>query len=171
MATRLKLLIETIPGTVSSFANHEFLTLEGIHSDTLRTELTILIYVGQRLALQVYSPTIDGENEKGRAREICNCLDSYALEFLDNSQEFTDLLDERAGQYHQLINSHFDELEKGDSNEFTQDFHWWFDQFCRGGGGDDDPHIVGGFRCRMAVTMLATHYWAEGFGKTLEYVS
>ena len=169
LSKRLKKSIENIPNAVSSIENAEFLHLDDADDEKLYKELTILVYVGQRLALQVASTKIDSKSSK--MREICDALDSYALDFLDNSPEFEALLYQRGELYFELLSSHFDTIKHGDWKEFIEALQFKFEQLCRGGGGENDPVIIGDFYSMMPLRILASHFWLEGFVETFKYVT
>ncbi len=160
LSNRFKKSIENISNTVPS--------IEDIDASKLTLELTILTYVSQRLALQAVSKT---DKIKNRMREVCRAFDSYASEFIPSSSEFHDLLDQRGEQYFKILQSHTDTINHdGDWKEFFHDLGCRFDQFAHGGGGENDPLIIGDFFTSMMPLMsLASQYWNEGFTKTIEY--
>lgn len=166
ISRQLKESIESIPKSLSIIENEEMFNLEDIDKKKLIRELTILTYVGQRLAIQLMQKK-GRERDEIKRRQICNSLDSYASQFLDNSPEFYDLLDQRGEQYSRLIQSH-DEISDGDWKKFFEALHFKFEQFCRGGGGQNEPVIIGGFTSMVPLRMLATQYWSNGFTKTVE---
>lgn len=168
LSRQLKKSIESISDALSLIENQKVLHLGDIDTETLTEELIILTYVGQRLALQVAS-TRKGVNSD-KMREICNTLDSYALKFIDNSPEFENLLDQRGEFYHQLLSSHADTIRKGDWGEFLKDLGFRFEQFCRGGGGENGPFMIGDFFSTTPLMMLANQYWSNGFTKTVEFL-
>ncbi len=145
-------------------------SLEKVDKKKLIEELTILTYVGQRLAIQLMQKK-GGERDEGKRREICDALDYYSLQFLENSPGFYDLLDRRGKQYFQLLQSHNEEISNGNWEKFFKALQFEFEQFCRGGGGENEPVIItGDFFSKIPLMMLTSQYWVEGFTKTAEYL-
>jgi len=168
LSKQLKKSIESIPDALSLFENDRIFSLKDIDEKKLIRELTILTYVGQRLAIQLMERKRGGRDVK-RRREICDALDRHASEFLEDSPEFYDLLDKRGEQYFQLLQSH--NIEGADNLEkYVQALQVEFEQFCRGGGGEDDPFFIGGFTSMMPLRQLAFQYWLNGFIKTFEFL-
>ncbi|MBW7992521.1 MAG: tetratricopeptide repeat protein [Planctomycetes bacterium] len=169
LSIRLKELIESIPDTLSSIENHEVLNLEDIDKKKLIIELTILTYVGQRLALQLMKKKGCKRNAT-RREEICNALDQYASEFLESSPEFDDLLEQRAEQYFQLLQSHYEEIHNGNWEMFFTALKFKFDQFCRGGGDEKKRIFIGDIRATAPLYMIAISYWEGGYKETAKYI-
>lgn len=170
LSKQLKRSIESVPEALSLIENQEVLNLKDIDNKKLIRELTILTYVGKRLAVQLIQKK-GGKRDITRRREICNALDRYASEFLENSREFNDLLDQRGEQYFQLLQSHNDEISNGNWEKFFEALRFKFEQFCRGGGGENDPVIIGDFFSMTPLMMLANQYWLEGFTETVKYIN
>jgi hypothetical protein len=169
LSNRLKKSIESIPDALLLIENQELLNLEDIDKKKLIKELTILTYVGQRLAVQFIQKK-GGELDESKRREICNALDSYSLNFLENSSEFNDLLDQRGGQYFQLLQSHNEEISNNNWEKFFEALQFEFEQFCRGGGDYKKRIIIGRFTSMMPLMMLANQYWSYGFIETAKYI-
>jgi len=169
LSKRLKKSIETFPKAINNLEDIEAINLEDIDNKKIIWELAILTFSGQRLALQLASNK-KGERDETKRREICNSLDRYALEFLDDSQEFNDLLDKRGEQYFNLIQSHNEEIGGINWEKFLEALHFEFGQFCRG-GGDGGPIVIGNFSSMLPLNILATQYWTEGFTNTVEYIN
>ena len=168
LSKQLRIAIESIPEALSLFENQEFLRLNDIDNKKLIRELTILTYVGQRLAVQLIRKK--GDKQDIKRREISIALDKYASEFLENSHEFHNLLDRRGEQYFQLLQSHNNEINNGNWEKFFEALRFKFEQFCRGGGDENDPVIIGRFTSMMPLNMLANQYWVEGFTETVKYI-
>ena len=166
LSIRLRGLIEDIPSTISE-VDCDDVNLDDIDKVVLTRELTILTYVGQRLALIMVEFAA-----KDKRKAICDALDSFAVEFLETSPEFDELLDRRGEQYFQLLNSHIAGVwESGDWSNYLEALAFHFEQFCRGrGGGENDPIVIGSFWSMIPLRWLASYYWTEGFIKTTEYV-
>ncbi len=169
LSKRLRESIESLPATLSSIENQEIFNLEDIDTKELIRELTILVFVGQRLALQLAQKK-GCEQDMERRREICSALDRYALQFLDDSQEFNDLLDKRGEQYFLLLQSHNEEICRGNWENFFEDLQFKFEQFCRGGGDEEECIFIGSFTSMVPLKFLATQYWVEGFTNTVKYI-
>jgi len=171
LSSQLWKAMETIPDELSSIANQEVFHLDDIDTRILFSELVILIYVGQRLALQL-TPKKDGERDVAKRREICKALDRHALEFLDDSQEFQSRLDERGMQYHQLFQSHIEEINQGNYEKFFESLQFKFEQFCRGGGDYKGGYLyIGDFFSAISLKTLAGQYWLKGFAQTVKYIN
>lgn len=169
LSRRLKKAIDTIPDALASGGDHELFNLKEFETKKIVTELIILTYAGQRLALQLIYRK--GERDMTKRREICNALDQYASEFLDDSQEFFVLLDKRGEQYLHLIQSHNITMGRDNLEKFFKALHFEFVQFCRGGGGDEnEPLIIGSFASWLPLGILASQYWIKGFTDTDEYI-
>lgn len=168
MSKQLKRSIESIPEALSIIENEGIFRFQDIDKKRLIRELTILTYVGQRLAVQLMERK-GGGRDVARRKEICDALDQNASEFLENSPEFYDLLDQRGEQYFKLLQSH-NEDGIGNWEKFFEALQIEFEQFCRGGGGENDPFIIGNFTSMMPLRLLATQYWMNGFIKTFEFL-
>ncbi len=169
LSRQLKESIESIPDALSIIANEEIWNLEDIDKKSLVRELTILTYMGQRLAVQLMQKK-GGEQDVTRRREICNALDRHASEFLEYSPEFNDLIDQRAEQYFQLLQSHNEEISNGNWEKFFEALQFTFEQFCRGGGDEKERIVIARFTSMMPLKVLATQYWSNGFTKTVEFL-
>ena len=172
LSKQLKKAVETIPDALLSIRNQGLLHLNDIDTKKLISELTILIFVGQRLALQLLQKK-GGETDRLLRKEICNALDQYAMElFGDAPEEFYDLLEKRGEQYFQLTQSHTEDIREGNMEEFFESLQFKFEQFCRGGRDyEDDIHYIGDFFSTVPLRMLASQYWAMGFPQTAEYIN
>jgi len=166
LSRQLKESIGSIPGSLSIIENEGkgIVSLKDIDKKKLIRELTILTYVGQRLAIQLMQKK-GSERDEIKRREICNSLDNYSSQFLENSPEFYDLLDQRGEQYFQLIQS-YEEI----SHEFLDALQFKFEQFCLGWGGENEPLIVGGFLSKVPLYELAIQYWSNGFTETVKFL-
>lgn len=168
LARLLKKAIDTIPDALASSGDDELFDLKEIETKKLVMELTILTYVGQRLALQLIHRK--GERDMTKRREICNALDQYASESLDDSPEFFDLLGRRGEQYFHLIQSHKITMSRDSLEEFFEALQFKFVQFCRGGGDENEPLIIGSFASWLPLGILASQYWVKGFTDTVGYI-
>jgi hypothetical protein len=166
---RFERSVDRISNALSSIDNKEGF-FQDFNAEKLLTELTILVYIGQRLALQLIHKKKPTEIDLTTRREICNALDRYASEFFGDSKELDDLLDQRGEQYHKLVMSHLDEIHKEDWGNFCESLQFKFVQFCRGGGGENDPFILGDFFVDMQLWNLSTEYWVNGFTETAAYI-
>ena len=169
LSRQLKKSIESIPGALSIIENVEILNLEDIDKKKLIRELTILTYVGQRLAVQLIQKK-GGERDITKRREISNALDRHTSEFLEYSSEFDDLLDQRGEQYFNLLQSHNEDISNGNWEKFFEALQFKFEQFCLGGGDEKERIIIGRFTSMMPLMMLANQYWSNGFIKTVEFL-
>lgn len=170
LSRQLKESIESIPGLLSIIENEGkgMVSLKDIDKKKLIRELTILTYVGRRLAIQLMQKKGGGRDENKR-REICNSLDNYSSQFLENSPEFNDLVDQRGEQYFQLLQSHNEGISNGDWKKFFEALQFKFEQFCLGGGDEEDRIIIlGRFTSTMPLMMLANQYWSDGFIETVK---
>ena len=169
LSRQLKKSVESIPGALSIIENEKILNLEDIDKKKLTRELIVLTYVGQRLAVQLIQKK-DGKRNITKRGEISNALDSYSLEFLEDSPEFNNLLDQRGEQYFHLLQSHSEEISKGNWKKFLEALQSKFEQFCLGGGDEKEHIILGNFTSTMPLMMLADQYWSNGFIKTADFL-
>jgi hypothetical protein len=175
LAERLKKVIDTIPNMLSSIEHEDLVagirvSFEDIDKIQIIKELTILTYVGQRLAIQLCQKKKGGDRAEDERKAILNVYDSYALEYLDKSPEFRELLNPRGEQYFQLVQSHLDEFHRGEWNKFFEILLFEFEQFCRGGGEQNDPIIIGSCFPLIPMKFLSGHYWSESFMWTFKYL-
>ena len=177
LSDQLKKVIANIPDALSSvptindvFPNVDHAGLEGIDKSKIEKELAILIYVGQRLAVQLCEQKKGGNRTEDERREILSIYDSYALEYLDKSPEFRKLINPRGERYFQLVQSHLDEFHRGKLEQFLKRLSFEFEQFCRGGGGQNDPIIIGAWFALLPMSYLSCRYWSESFMWTFEYL-
>ncbi|MBN2316851.1 MAG: hypothetical protein JXM79_23180 [Sedimentisphaerales bacterium] len=170
LSKQLKQAMDTIPDALSSIGNQDSLHLKDINKTKLIYELIILIFVGQRLALQLLQKKGGGTNRSLR-KEICNALDQYAMELFGNAEEFYDLLEKRGEQYFQLTQSHIEDIRKGNVKGFFESLQFKFVQFCRGGGDEGEAIHIGSFFSSVPLKILASQYWAMGFPQTAEYIN
>jgi len=171
LSRRLKESIESIPGSLSIIKNEGkgIFSLKDIDKKNLIRELTILTYVGQRLAIQLMQKK-GSERDENKRKQICNSLDNYSSQFLENSPESYDLLDRRGEQYFQLIQSHNEEISNGNWKNFFEALQFKFEQFCRGGGGENEPVIIGNFSSMVPLRGLTIQYWSNGFTETVKFL-
>ena len=181
LSEQLKTIIATIPDTLSTVPtvsdafptveyNKTFTGLEDIDKSKIEKELAILMYVGQRIAVQLCDKKKGGNRTEDERKAILSVYDSYALEYLDKSPEFRKLLNQRGEQYFQLVQSHLDEFHRGEWDKFFERLWFEFEQFCRGGGGQNDPIIIGPWFTLLPMKFLSGHYWSESFMWTFEYL-
>lgn len=170
LSKQLMQAIETIPDALSSIGNQGFLHLKDINKEKLTDELIILVFVGQRLALQLLQKK-GGETDRLLRKEICNALDQYARELFGKGEEFYDLLEKRGEQYFHLMQSHNENIGKGNMEEFIETLQFKFEQFCRGGGDEGEAIYLGDFFSGFPLKMLASQYWLMGFPQTAEYIN
>jgi len=133
LSRQLKKSIESIPGALSIIENVEILNLEDIDKKKLIRELTILTYVGQRLAVQLIQKK-GGERDITKRREISNALDRHTSEFLEYSSEFDELLDQRGEQYFKLLQSHNEDISNGNWEKFFGPYSLSLNSFVLEGG-------------------------------------
>lgn len=169
LSKQLKISIENIPNTLSSVEKQGIFHLEDIDKDILIRELIILIYVGKRLAVQLFQKK-GGEQDITKRKEICEALDRYASEFLEYSTESNDLIDKRGEQYFRLLQSYNEEISNSNWEKFFEALRFEFEQFCRGGGDEHDPVIIGDFFSMTPLMIIACQYWKEGFIQTVKYL-
>ena len=160
---------DRISHALSSIENKEAF-FQDFNAKKLFTELIILVYIGQRLALQIMHEKEPSETDLTTRREICNALDRHVLEFFGNSKEFNNLLDKRGEQYYKLVISHLDEIHKLKWKEFSLALNLKFEQFCRGGGGENDPLIISDAFSNIPLWILSAEYWENGFIETAAYI-
>jgi len=171
LSCRFKKVISTIPDELSSIDVDEILfNLEDVDKTQIIRELSILTFISQRLAIQHCQKKKGGKRSEDERKAICSAFDSHAIEYLDKSSEFYNLLDQRGEQYFKLLQSHLDEIQRGEWKKFFERLRFEFEQYCRGGGNEDDPVIVGSFFSQVPLWLLSSHYWSEGFTWTFKYL-
>jgi len=177
LSNQLKKVIATIPDVLSTvptindvYPNIGHTGLEDIDKNKIEEELAILIYVGQRLAVQLCEQKKGGERTEEERKAILSVYDSSALEYLDKSQEFRKLLNPRGERYFQLVQSHIDEFHRGKLDQFLHRLSFEFEQFCRGGGGQNDPIVIGEWFALLPLPYLSCRYWSESFMWTFKYL-
>jgi hypothetical protein len=70
----------------------------------------------------------------------------------------------------QLMQSHMEEIKDNNWTPFCEELRFKFEQCCRGGGGEDDPLIIGNFTSVLALAPLATQCWTTGYADTVRFL-
>jgi hypothetical protein len=137
-------------------------SIEDIDKELLYRELVILLYLGERLAIQ------HAGLPSSKMKEVCAAFDKATSEFIPH--DWDDILDERGLQYFTILKSHSNEINGGDWGGFNDELRFKFEQFCLGGGGENDPISNGSFRAMMPLAILAKESWIHAFMGTLKFV-
>lgn len=176
LSVRLAKVLEHCRNTKSDW-NTEFIHLNDIDNETLIRETTILTYTLQRLAIMFFGGKACFRDENTR-REIADAFDRHVFALLARAPEFRDLMDgmgeryydllEARGQaYFELMRSHDREIRNNDWENLVKELQFGFEQYCRGGGGKDDPLVLGKFSSMIPLGSLAVTGWTIGYVKTV----
>ena len=131
---------------------------------TVLMELTVLGYVGCRLAIQRTGLSHE------QMVQISRLLDRCFIETTDMG-DCKGFLDHRGEQYHSLLNQHADRIQNGDVGQFNQDLVMKLDQFCRDGGEDDAPLVIGDFFSMASLGSLVSRTWDECFWGSYKHLT
>ena len=172
LATRLFNEIKTIPSALDTLTGDDSLpmNLDDIDIDKVSLELSILVFVGQRLALQHIHLKDGDRKQMERRKQISDALDHHAVELFGTDPEINSLLDKRGEQYFSILQSHNMVGSGMNWDRFHKELQFTFEQFCRGAYDLSGPTTIGGFCSTMPLWLLAVEYWKSGFGKTAEYI-
>jgi hypothetical protein len=138
-------------------------SIDDIDQELLFREALILLYIGNRLAIQQAIP------DDSTMKEVCGFLDNAASEYFPT--DLDDLLDKRGLQYFTILKSHRTEINADDWGAFNTQLGFTFKQFCLGGGGENDPIISSGFQSMIPLSFLATDCWIKAFIGTIQIVT
>ena len=172
LAGRLENEIRTIPTVLATLMEDEsqLMHLDDVDIDKVALELAILVFVGQRLALQHIKIKNGDRKQTEYRKQICDALDKHAIELFDTDPEINALLDKRGEQYFCILQSHNIVGSGMNWDRFHKELQFTFEQFCRGAYDLSGPTILGGFRSQMPLWFLTVDYWKSGFGETAEYI-
>lgn len=167
LSEQLKHTLQSIPESLAVWKEKPAFNLRDVNEKIVMKELSILSYAGQRLAVQVAKQEGKGPDLLPR-QEICSNLDQLASEYIDCSADFCELMNQRGGQYLRLLKTHIEEINNGEWKDFMDALRFYFVQFCRGGGAENSPVIIGNGFSAAPLQMLATEYWLNSFTKAGE---
>lgn len=130
---------------------------------TVAGELAILAYHSYRLALEFADLPYE------QMTKIRVVFDRKAYPFIGiQGDELR--LDRREKQYSDLVRYYNDQIRRGNFEKFAHSLATMFDQFCRGGGEDGSPFVIGNIFSMMHIVRLSSQCWATGFLNTLDYL-
>ncbi len=145
--------LKSIPEDVAAWAN----IIDEKLGKAVVDELVMLVYIGQRLAIQ------QSRHDRSKLQELGDAFDSATSRIIPT--EWDDLLDKRGIQYFEMLKAH-----AGDAEGFRQILTFKFRQFCLGGGEESDPIILGGLSF-IPLDRLAMSYWMTGHFETREMLN